>query len=156
MPMGHPYSIAVFGTGNAMWPSPRAFELYSAGAVQPMPCPIFNDIKLDTNTDWALTRTHGASNGQYPEIWFFWPSASSTSGECDRYVIYNYLENWWGWGYLGAQRHDHGAVRSGGLWPARPTARSTSMRTAGPMPACRSWRTAGSRPARSASGAAMP
>ena len=101
MPMGHPYSIAVFGVGNAMWPSPRAFELYSAGAVQPAPCPIFNDIKIDVNTDWSFTRSHSSSNGQYPEIWFFWPSASSPSGECDRYAIYNYLENWWGWGYLG-------------------------------------------------------
>ena len=100
MPVFHPYSIATFGTGNAMWPSPRAIETYSAGAVQPTNCPIFNDVKLDANADWAMMRSHSSSNGQYPEVWFFWPSAASTSGECDRYLLFNYLEGWWGWGYL--------------------------------------------------------
>ena len=98
MPVFHPYSIATFGTGNAMWPSSRAIQSYSAGAVQPLPCPLFNDMRLDFNTDWGMVRSHSASNGQFPEIWMFWPSTSSI--ECDRYLVFNYLETWWGWGYL--------------------------------------------------------
>jgi len=98
MPMFHPYSIAAFGAGNAMWFSPRAIQAYSAGAVSPVPCPIFNDMRIDFNTDWGMVRSHAGSNGQYPEIWLFWPSLNST--ECDRYLLFNYLENWWGWGYL--------------------------------------------------------
>ena len=98
MPVFHPYSIATIGTGNAMWPSSRAIQSYSAGAVQPLPCPLFNDMRLDFNTDWGMVRSHSASNGQFPEIWMFWPSTSSI--ECDRYLVFNYLETWWGWGYL--------------------------------------------------------
>lgn len=98
MPMFHPYSIAAFGSGNAMWFSPRAIQAYNAGAVSPVPCPIFNDMRIDFNTDWGMVRSHAGSNGQYPEIWLFWPSLNST--ECDRYLLFNYLENWWGWGYL--------------------------------------------------------
>jgi hypothetical protein len=38
------------------------------------------------------------SNGQYGEIWWFYPSSAST--ENDRYVAYNYVENTWSIGTL--------------------------------------------------------
>jgi hypothetical protein len=100
MQMFHPYTIAKFASGSAAWLSTRSFQVYSAGAVQPLPCPIFNDIKLDVNRDWVMTRSHASSNGPFPEVWFFWPSASSINGECDRFALFSYLDNWWGWSHL--------------------------------------------------------
>jgi hypothetical protein len=98
MPMFHPYSITSYGVGNALWFSPRAFQMYAGGSVQPLPCPIFNDIKVDFSLEWGPVRCHASSNGNFPEIWLFWPSLNAV--ECDRYAIFNYLESWWGWGYL--------------------------------------------------------
>jgi len=98
MPIMHPYSIAEYGGGNAMWFSPRAIQGYSGGVVQPMACPIFNDIRIDFSTNWGMVRSHAGALGHFPEVWMFWPSTNAT--ECDRYSIYNYLEGWWAWGYL--------------------------------------------------------
>lgn len=94
----HPYSIATYGVGNAMWPTPRAFQMFASGSVQPVNCPIFNDIRINFNLDWGPVRMHGATNGNFPELWFFWPS--ETAIECDRVVIFNYLEGWWAWSDL--------------------------------------------------------
>ena len=98
MPIMHPYSIAAYGGGYAMWMSPRAMQGYAGGVVQPVACPIFNDIQIDFSTTWGIYRSHAGALGQFPEVWFFWPSTDAT--ECDRYAVFNYLEGWWGWGYL--------------------------------------------------------
>ena len=37
-------------------------------------------------------------NAQWNEIWWFYPSSGST--ECDRYVVYDYVENIWTIGKL--------------------------------------------------------
>jgi hypothetical protein len=95
----HPYTIARYSAGQAMWLSPRGIQSYSGGNVQPIQCPVFNDVRLDFNLNWFMVRSHASSIGQFPEVWMFWPSANS-DGECDRVLIYNYLENWWAWSYL--------------------------------------------------------
>jgi hypothetical protein len=97
MPMYHPYSVATFG-GQAMWLSMRAAHVYGSGVVNPIKCPLYNDVVIDFSQTWGRYRTHASSNGRYPEIWMFWPSLNAI--ECDRYMIYNYLEGWWAWGYL--------------------------------------------------------
>jgi hypothetical protein len=98
MPLYHPYSIATYGVGNALWFSPRAFQAYVNGNVQPVNCPIFNDIKADFSPQWGPLRVHASPNGNFPEVWLFWPSQDAN--ECDRYAIFNYVENWWAWGTL--------------------------------------------------------
>ena len=40
-------------------------------------------------------------NTEFGEVWWFYPSASSGTGENDKYVIYNYLERVWYYGNLG-------------------------------------------------------
>jgi hypothetical protein len=99
MPILHPYSVTPFGGGNAMWMSLLAVHIYASGSVSGVDCPVFNDVRLDTNETWFPYRCHASSVGLFPEVWMFWPSASS-AGECDRYLVFNYLERWWGWGYL--------------------------------------------------------
>jgi hypothetical protein len=98
MPVMHPYTVAPYAGGQAMWMSPRGIQNYSAGQVQFVNCPIFNDIRVDFSTTWFMARSHASANGQFPEVWMFWPSENAV--ECDRFAIYNYAEGWWGWSYL--------------------------------------------------------
>lgn len=101
-----PMSIAPYN-GKAMWLAKDGFWKYDGGYVTPVPCPIFNDIKNTLDQTYGPFRSHAVHNGAFPEIWFFFPSTNSLPagsigrGECDRYVIYNYIEDWWAWGSLG-------------------------------------------------------
>jgi len=97
-PMMHPYTVAPYAGGSAMWMSPRGIQNYASGQVQLLPCPVFNDVRADFSTTWFMARSHASANGQFPEVWMFWPSENAD--ECDRYLIHNYAEGWWAWGYL--------------------------------------------------------
>lgn len=103
----NPMSIATFtGMGGkaAAWPSREGFQIYSGGSVQPLPCPVFSDImhgndpSIAMDPTWGPFRIHGSSNGVYPELWWFYPSVGNQ--ECNRFVAYNYVENFWFWGSL--------------------------------------------------------
>ena len=117
MQIMHPYSIAAYDNGKAFWPSNRGIQNYASGQVQTIPCPVFNDIRADFSFEWGMMRTHSSANGNYPEVWMFWPSLNAS--ECDRYVIWNHVEQWWAWGYLARS-----AMVSGGALP-RPLAGTT-------------------------------
>ena len=52
----------------------------------------------------------GSANGAFNELWWFYPSASSS--ECDRYVIWNYVNNWWAIGSLARSAMADAAVFS--------------------------------------------
>ena len=95
--MMHPDNIATFN-GKAVWLSRSGFQLYSGGFVQPLPCPILNDIFDEMDPYAGPTRIHSSHHGLYPEIWWFYPTTGNS--EANRYIIWNYAENWWGWGYL--------------------------------------------------------
>lgn len=95
--MFHPDGIATFD-GKAVWLSRLGFQLYSGGVVQPLPCPILNDIMSEMDPLYAPFRIHACHNATHPEVWFFYPTAGNN--EANRYVIWNYAENWWAWGYL--------------------------------------------------------
>jgi hypothetical protein len=95
--MFHPDGIATFD-GKAVWLSRLGFQIYSGGFVQPLPCPILNDIMAEFDPTYGPTRIHASHNGVYPEIWFFYPTTGNS--ECNRYVIWNYAENWWAWGFM--------------------------------------------------------
>lgn len=90
-----PNAVAVLD-GRAVWMSQKGFFIYD-GFVQPVPCEVFDHVFGDFNHTqrekvWAQTMS------QYGEVWFFYPSSTST--ECDRYVIWNYRENHWSIGQL--------------------------------------------------------
>ena len=95
--MFHPDGIATFN-GKAVWLSRTGFQLYNGGFVQPLDCPILNDILGEMDPIYGPIRIHAAHNGVYPEIWFFYPTQGNN--ESNRYVIWNYQENWWAWGYM--------------------------------------------------------
>jgi hypothetical protein len=88
-----PNACAVIDT-KAYWMGKRSFFLYD-GFAKVIPCEVsdyvFQDInELQFAKIWAMPVT------EYGEIWWFYPSGSST--EIDRYVCYSYRENHWSLG----------------------------------------------------------
>jgi len=90
-----PNAVA-FASGIIYWMGIDKFYYYD-GRVQTLPCDlrrfVFSDINLQ-QTDQIFAGT----NEGFTEVWWFIPSAGSTT--IDRYVIYNYLEKAWYYGTM--------------------------------------------------------
>tara|TARA_R100000149_G_scaffold61808_1_gene31503 strand:+ start:183 stop:2048 length:1866 start_codon:yes stop_codon:yes gene_type:complete len=90
------------------WMGKDTFYLYG-GQTQQIPCTVREKVFLDFNLS-QVDKVFAAVNSQWGEIWWFYPSASST--ENDKYVIYNYLEKTWYYGTLSRTAwHDRGIRR---------------------------------------------
>ena len=90
-----PQSVVSVG-GMAAWVSDGSFWLYD-GVVKPLK----SDVAAYVFDDMNLTQVsmlYGVSNKEYNEIWWFYASKNAT--EIDRYVIWNFAENWWSIGQL--------------------------------------------------------
>ena len=89
-------NAAVFANNIAYWMGTDKFYYYD-GTVKTLPCSIRSYIFDDINNDQTLQVICG-TNEQFDEIWWFYPSAGSTSN--DRYAVYNYVEDAWYYGNL--------------------------------------------------------
>jgi len=78
------------------WMGAEEFYVYS-GNVQRLPCSVRDYVFSDINTD-QLEKVTASTNTAFSEVWWFYPSASST--ECDKYVVYNYQQQIWYYGSL--------------------------------------------------------
>ena len=78
------------------WMGIDNFYVY-AGRTQQLPCSVRQKVFGDFNTAESDKVTSGI-NSEFSEIFWFYPSASST--ENDKYVIYNYGEKVWYFGSL--------------------------------------------------------
>ena len=84
---------AVAGVDSgAIWMGDGVFYSYYGSGVEPVACEVsdyvFNDINPSQESKvWAW------NNAQFDEVWWFYPSSTST--ECDKYVAYNYREKHW-------------------------------------------------------------
>ena len=83
---------------GVMWMGQRSFFVYSGGAVQALPCDVSDYVFSDINND-QKSKVHAVVNSRFNEIWWFYPSESST--ECDSYVSFDYAENIWTTGTIG-------------------------------------------------------
>lgn len=81
---------------NVFWMGQEEFYVYG-GAVQRIPCTVRDYVFTDLN-EGQFSKVVASTNTAYSEVWWFYPSASST--ECDRYVVYNYQQNIWYYGTL--------------------------------------------------------
>lgn len=79
------------------WMGQRGFFNYAGGAVQEIPCDVSDYVFGDISTSQA-SKVYGVANAQFGEVWWFYPSADST--ECNRYVMYDYKQNYWTFGVL--------------------------------------------------------
>jgi len=78
------------------WMGRDKFFVYS-GRVETLPCTLRQYVFSDINYDQIEQVVAGANEG-FNEVWWFYPSANSTTN--DRYVIYNYLERIWYYGTI--------------------------------------------------------
>ena len=79
------------------WMGSKEFYVYG-GTVQRLPCTVLDYVFSDFNRD-QIGKVFAGHNSSYGEVWWFYPSKSSTNN--DRYVIYNYQEKIWYFGNLG-------------------------------------------------------
>ena len=79
-------------SGGALWMGAESFYGYFGGAVEAVPCDVSDYVFNDMNRS-QISKVFAVSNGQFGEVWWFYPSSSS--GECDKYVVYNYQERHW-------------------------------------------------------------
>ena len=89
-------AVAVTGT-SAFWMGEKSFYQYDGGYTVPIKSDVSDSIFTDLNMVqrskiWAVV------NGQYNEVWWFYPSEGST--EVDKYVAYNFMDNTWTIGSL--------------------------------------------------------
>lgn len=92
------------------WMGDRVFYTFSGG-VQELPCPVLNYVFDTMNTEEAYKTVCG-SNIEFGEIWWFYPCVYT--GECDRYVVYNYKQQIW---YTGTLSRSAWIDRAGGAVP---------------------------------------
>jgi hypothetical protein len=88
---------AIISANNVTyWMGTDKFYGY-AGAVETLPCTLRNHVFNNINYNQKDQVIAGTSEG-FHEIWWFYPSANSE--QVDSYVVYNYLERLWHYGYL--------------------------------------------------------
>lgn len=87
---------AISTSERALWMSTNGFYEYD-GVARKLVCDVqeyvFNDINMLQGA-----KIVAAHNGDFSEVWWFYPSKDSV--ENDRYVIWNYAENWWSFGVM--------------------------------------------------------
>ena len=86
-------AIAVDDT--VFWMGLQEFYVYS-GSVRKLACSVKDHVFSDFNSEQSEKVVAGI-NSSFGEVWWFYPSASST--ENDKYVIYNYEQQIW---YIGS------------------------------------------------------
>ena len=77
---------------GAFWMGQKGFFMFDGNAVREIPCQVHDYVFDDLNVN-QQSKIWGFSNTEFSEIWWFYPSTSST--EIDRYVAYDLLENHW-------------------------------------------------------------
>ena len=86
-----PNAVAIVD-GRAYWMSSnQQFYVYGGGQPQAIPCPV-QDHVFDNISSGQREKVFASHNSVFNEIWWFYPHDSD---ECDRYVIFNYVENVW-------------------------------------------------------------
>ena len=85
-------------TGIVYWMSQSQFFVLAGGGVQPLPCPIWDVIFQDLDTDY-LSNIRCAPNSRFGEISWYYPTTGS-NGVPTKYVKYNTLLQQWDFGTL--------------------------------------------------------
>jgi hypothetical protein len=87
-----PRSFATFA-GRCIWMGREGFWIYDGGYVKPLPCDVASLVFENIDPSAGLLYTNGSENNLFPEVWFWYPEQGQ---DCpNKYVIFNYAENWW-------------------------------------------------------------
>lgn len=98
--------------GRCIWMGREGFWIYDGGVVRSLPCDVGSFIFDNIDPSSGALYTHGSENNIFPEAWFWYPSQGS--GDPDRYVVYNYAEQWW---TVGAMTRTAGCGAGVFQWP---------------------------------------
>lgn len=101
-------NAVVLASGVTYWMGIDKFYMYD-GRVQTLNCDLRRYVFQDLNTS-QRQQIYGSTSEAFNEIWWFYCSLNSTT--CDRYVVYNYVENAWYYGTM-----DRSAWLDSGLQP---------------------------------------
>ena len=91
------------------WMGEGGFFRFDGNIVQQVPCEVYDYVFSDLNVD-QKSKIWAYANAEYNEVWWYYPSESST--EINRYVAYNYATNHW---LIGENARTSGVPR--GVWP---------------------------------------
>ena len=80
----------------AMWMGRQNFYIYDGSAIT-VPCPVRQYVFSNINLSQA-SKVMCGSNRLHREVWFFYPSSSSS--ENDSYVVFNYADQTWYFGSM--------------------------------------------------------
>jgi hypothetical protein len=80
----------------AVWMGQNAFHIYDGG-VRTLPSAVGDYVFSDIN-DAQRSKVYGVLNSKFSECWWFYPSQESQ--ENDKYVVWNYRDNYWTIGSL--------------------------------------------------------
>jgi len=92
-----PRAFATF-SGRCVWMGRENFWIYDGGYVKPLPCDVGDYVINNMDPTAGAVYTHGAENGLFPEVWFWYPSNGSPNA--DQYVCFSYAEGWWSIGSI--------------------------------------------------------
>lgn len=76
----------------SIWMGKENFFMFDGSIARPIPCDVNDYVFKDINRN-QISKAYAVHNGQFNEIWWFYPSGDST--ENNRYVAYDYKENHW-------------------------------------------------------------
>jgi hypothetical protein len=82
---------------TTFWMGRGNFFAYAGAGVAPIPCTVWDAVFQDLDPA-QQHRCVGASNTDFTEIWWFFPSLSGGTGQLDKYVKYNLVEGTWDYG----------------------------------------------------------
>ena len=84
--------------GRCIWMGREGFWLYDGGVVRPLQCDVASHVFEGIDPASGTLYTHGSENSLFNEVWFWYPSQGQTVP--NKYVIFNYAENWWSIGEM--------------------------------------------------------
>lgn len=94
-----PNAVAIVEGGAAFWMGNGQFWQYD-GAVRALPCDVSDYVFGDLNMT-QRAKIAAVPIPQFGEVWWFYPSATQSGSENNRYVALNYRQGFWMTGNLG-------------------------------------------------------
>lgn len=93
------------------WMGQKNFFVTNGSSVEVLPCPVWDAAFQDIDTTNAY-KAWSVSSTPFNEIWWFFPTTSGGTGECDRYVKFNVVSGAWDYGPISG---DTAMPRSAGV-----------------------------------------
>lgn len=91
-------NCAISANDTVFWMGLGEFYLYD-GVVRELPCSVKEYVFDQTFNKQRRDMVFAAHNSSFSEVWWFYPC--TISGDCTRYVVYNYEQEIWYYGTLG-------------------------------------------------------